>query len=75
MEVQKYKAEVLKLFKIGGFQIRSDVALIVVDKIKNLSNDERKEFLNKIFANIQNQNIVNNSIEEDNIRTAINVRV
>jgi DNA polymerases epsilon N terminal len=67
------KSEIMRFFKLGGFQIRSDVAIILVNQLKNKPEAERKEFVNKIFINIQNQNIETNSIEENHITTAIKV--
>lgn len=75
MELNKIKAEIIKFYKIGGFQIRSEVALVLVDKVKDLSNQERREFLNKILGNIQNQNIINNSIESENLISALRVSI
>jgi hypothetical protein len=73
MEVNKIKQEIIKYFKLAGYQIRSENALILVEKIKELSGEEKREYLAKILSNIQNQNIEINSIEKDNILAAIKV--
>lgn len=73
MEVNKIKQEVIKYFKLAGYQIRSENALLLVEKIKELSGEEKREYLAKILLNIQNQNFEINSIEKDNIIAAIRV--
>lgn len=73
MELNKVKQEIIKYFKLGGYQIRSENAQLLVEKVKDLSGDEKREYLNKILSNIQNQNIETNSIEKDNIIAAIRV--
>lgn len=74
MEVNKVKSEVIRYFKMGGFQMRSEVALLIVDKIKELPAEERKKFLSNALANIQNQNIESNSIEVENVKSILRVR-
>lgn len=68
------KNEICKYFKIAGYQLRSENALLLVEKVEQLSKVERREYLGKILANFQNQqNIVANSIEKQNIINALRV--
>lgn len=70
---QQIKTQVIKFFKIGGFQLRSDVAMILVEKIRDFDVDERKKFIDKIFSNIQNQTLETNNIENEQMIAAIRV--
>lgn len=70
----RVKAQVMTFFKIGGFSLRSEVALLLVEKIKDLDENERKEFIERIFSSIQNQTLETASIEKDNMTAAIRVR-
>lgn len=75
METNKVKSEVIRFFKMSGYQIRSEVAMLIVEKIKELNLTDRKKFLGSALANIQNQNIANNSIEAENVKSLIRVRI
>lgn len=69
----RIKSQVMTFFKIGGFHLRSEVALLLVAKIKDLSEDDRKEFIDKIFSSIQNQTLETANIEKDHMIAAIRV--
>lgn len=69
----RVKSQVMTFFKIGGFNLRSDVAILLVEKIKDLNEKERKEFIEKIFSSIQNQTLETASIEKQHMTTAIRV--
>lgn len=73
MELQ-IKNQVVSFFKLSGYQIRSDVAMLLVTQIKELSENERKQMIDKIFTSIQNQAMESTNIEEHNMLTAIRVR-
>ena len=73
MEVNKIKLEITRFFKMAGFQMRSEVAVLLVDKIKEFSLEDRKRFLGTALTNIQNQNIENNSIEIENVKSILRV--
>lgn len=73
MEVNKIKIEIIKYFKLAGYQLRSENALLLVETVKDLDHEDRKAYLDKILSNVQNQNIVANSIEKDNVLAAIRV--
>lgn len=73
MEVNRQKIEIIKYFKLAGYQLRSENALLLVDNAKNIAEEERRAYLEKILSNVQNQNIVANSIEKDNVLVAIRV--
>lgn len=73
MEVTKIKSEVIRFFKMGGYQIRSEVAMLIVEKIKELELSERKKYLANALINVQNQNIENNSIEAENVKSILRV--
>lgn len=74
MDLNKGKAEIIKFFKISGLQIRSEVAIVLLDKYKEINDvKERRKFLDKILINLQNQTINNNSIELENIKLALRV--
>jgi len=53
--------------------MRSEVAMLLVDKIKEFSLEDRKKFLGTALTNIQNQNIENNSIEIENVKSILRV--
>lgn len=71
----RVKSQVMTFFKIGGFNLRSEVAILLVDKIKELDEEERKVFIGKIFSSIQNQILETASIEQEHMKTAIRVRL
>ncbi|KAL7037262.1 hypothetical protein ACKWTF_009142 [Chironomus riparius] len=71
MDVNKIKLEITRFFKMSGFQMRTEVAMLLVDKIKEFSLEDRKKFLGTALSNIQNQNIENNSIEIDNVKSIL----
>lgn len=73
MEVNRQKIEIIKYFKLAGYQLRSENALLLVDNAKDIAEEERRAYLEKILSNVQNQNIVANSIEKDNVLVAIRV--
>lgn len=67
------KNEICKYFKIAGYQLISDNALLLVEELKELTKAERREYLEKILTSFQNQNIVNNSISKENVIAALRV--
>lgn len=67
------KSQVMTFFKLGGFNLRSEVAALLVDKIKELSEEERKLTIEKIFTSIQNQTLETASIEKEHMKAAIRV--
>lgn len=69
----KIKTQVVNFFKIGGFQLRTEVALLLVEKLKDLSADERTEFIDRIYTSIQNQTLESASIEKEHMTAAIRV--
>lgn len=70
----RVKNQVVGFFKIGGFHLRSEVAMLLVEKIKDLSEQERKEFIDKIYESIQNQALETANIEKVHMTAAIRVR-
>lgn len=70
----RVKSQVVGFFKIGGFHLRSEVAMLLVEKIKDLSEQERKEFIDKIYESIQNQALETANIEKVHMTAAIRVR-
>lgn len=68
------KSQVMTFFKIGGFNLRSEIAKLLVDKIKDLPDDDRKQFIDKIYSSIQNQTLETASIEKEHMTAAIRVR-
>ena len=70
----RVKSQVMTFFKIGGFQLRTEVAMLLVPKIKDLGDDERKSFIDKIFVSIQNQTLETANIESEHMNAAIRVR-
>lgn len=73
MEVNRAKSEIIKYFKLAGYQLRSENALLLVENAKDIVQEERRAYLEKILSNVQNQNIVANSIEKKNVLAAIRV--
>lgn len=73
MEVNRAKSEIIKYFKLAGYQLRSENALLLVENAKDIVQEERRAYLEKILSNVQNQNIVANSIEKENVLAAIRV--
>ena len=69
----RIKSQVMTFFKISGFHLRSEVALLVVEKIKDLQDQERKDFIDKIFSSIQNQTLETANIEKEHMLAAIRV--
>lgn len=69
----RVKSQVMTFFKIGGFQLRSEVAMLLVEKIKDLDAEQRKEFIDKIYSSIQNQTLETASIEKEHMTAAIRV--
>lgn len=70
----RVKTQVMQFFKISGFHLRTEVAMLLVEKIKDLSEQERKEFIDKIYTSIQNQSLETANIEKDHMTAAIRVR-
>lgn len=73
MELQ-IKNQIVQFFKLSGYQIRTDVAMLLVVKIKDLPDNERSQMIEKIFTNIQNQSMESTNIDEQNMVAAIRVR-
>lgn len=73
MEVNRAKSEIIKYFKLAGYQLRSENALLLVENAKDIVQEERRAYLEKILSNVQTQNIVANSIEKENVLAAIRV--
>lgn len=71
----RVKSQVMTFFKIGGFHLRSEVAMLLVEKIKDFSDQERKEYIDKIFSSIQNQTLETASIEQEHMTAAIRVSI
>lgn len=71
----RVKSQVMTFFKISGFNLRSEVAKLLVDKIVDFTDNERKEFINKIYSSLQNQTLETASIEKDHMTAAIRVRI
>lgn len=69
----RIKTQVMTFFKISGFHLRSEVALMLVEKIKDLQDQERKDFIDKIFSSIQNQTLETANIEKEHMLSAIRV--
>jgi hypothetical protein len=69
----RIKTQVMTFFKISGFHVRSNVAMMLVEKIKESPENERKAKLDKILSTIQNQNLETANIEEENMKLAIQV--
>lgn len=69
----RVKSQVMTFFKIGGFHLRSEVAMPLVEKIKALPDQERKELIDRIFSSIQNQTLETASIEKEHMTAAIRV--
>lgn len=69
----RVKSQVMTFFKISGFHLRSEVALLLVDKIKDLPDQERKDFIDKIFTSVQNQALETANIEKNHMIAAIRV--
>jgi hypothetical protein len=70
---QQIKTQIMQFFKLSGYQIRSDVALLLAAKLKELPENERKTMIDKIFSNIQNQSMETSTIGESNMKAAIRV--
>lgn len=75
MNSQEVKRQVITFFKIGGFQLRTEVALLLVEKIKDLSEDERQNYIGKVYTSLQNQTLETASIEKEHMTAAIRVRL
>lgn len=69
----RIKSQIMTFFKIGGFHLRSEIALLLVAKIKDLSEEDRKEFIDRIFSSIQNQTLETANIEKEHMIDAIRV--
>jgi DNA polymerases epsilon N terminal len=69
----KVKNQVMTFFKIGGFHLRSEVALLLVEKIKDMDEGDRKEFIDKIYSNIQNQTLETANIQKEHMAVALRV--
>lgn len=69
----RIKSQVMSFFKIGGFHVRSEVALLLVAKIRDMSEEARQEFIDKIFSSIQNQTLETANIEKEHMIAAIRV--
>jgi hypothetical protein len=69
----RVKSQVMTFFKISGFHLRTEVALLLVEKIKDLPDQERKEFIDKIFSSVQNQTLETANIEKEHMLAAIRV--
>lgn len=69
----RIKTQVMTFFKFSGFHLRSEVAMLLVEKIKELDEQERKQFIDKIFTSIQNQTLETSSIEKEHMTAAIRV--
>ncbi|CRK99430.1 CLUMA_CG012639, isoform A [Clunio marinus] len=67
----RIKNQVMTFFKIGGFHLRSEIAMLVVDKAKVLSDQKRKEFIDRIYSSIQNQTLETANIEKGHMLAAI----
>lgn len=74
MELQ-IKNQVVTFFKLSGYQIRSDVAMLLVAKLKDLPVNERNPMIDKVFTSIQNQSMETTNIEEQNMISAIRVSI
>ena len=73
MEVNRAKSEIIKYFKLAGYQLRSENALLLVENAKDIAQEERRAYLEKILSNVQKQHNVANSIEKENVLAAIRV--
>lgn len=72
MEINKAKTEIVRFFKMSGLQIRSEVAMTLVEKYVAIrESKEKREFLDKILTSIQSQSINNNSVEVENLKFAL----
>jgi DNA polymerases epsilon N terminal len=69
----KVKNQVMTFFKIGGFHLRSEVAMLLVEKIKDFDDGDRKEFIDKIYSNIQNQTLETANIQKEHMEAALRV--
>ena len=47
--------------------------MILVAKIKDMSDTARKEFIDKVYSNVQNQGLQTANIESDHMLSAIRV--
>lgn len=47
--------------------------MILVAKVKDLSDTARKEFIDKVYSNVQNQGLETANIENDHMVSAIRV--
>lgn len=74
MELQ-IKNQIVTFFKLSGYQIKSDVAMLLVAKVKDLPENERTQMVDKIFTNIQNQSMESTNIDESSMVAAIRVRL
>ena len=74
MEINKAKTEIVRFFKMSGLQMRSEVAMTLVEKYNAIrESKEKREFLDKILTSIQSQSINNNSVEVENLKFALRV--
>lgn len=73
MDTNARKAHIIKYFKLSGYQLRTENALLLVENAKDLREEELRPYLEKILTNFQNQNIISNSIEKENVLAAIRV--
>lgn len=74
MELQ-IKNQIVTFFKLSGYQIKSDVAMLLVAKVKDLPENERTQMVDKIFTNIQNQSMESTNIDESSMVAAIRVKL
>lgn len=47
--------------------------MILVAKVKDMSDTARKEFIDKVYSNVQNQGLETANIESDHMLSAIRV--
>lgn len=69
----RVKNQVMQFFKIGGFHLRSEVAMLLVERIKDCDDGDRKEFIDKIYSSIQNQTLETANILKEHMEAALRV--
>lgn len=67
----KLRRLVSSAFKLSGFSLRSDASSFLMVQLEPLSDEERKEWLDRLTDHIQRQSLTSPSIEKDQIERAI----
>lgn len=74
MDVNKVKKYVMMYFNMSGYDLLSETAMVLVDKIKGMSERDQEKIIGEVHSHIMKSKMRSSNLEKKFMEAAVNVR-